>query len=130
MVLNIIRTGSTWTSSSSFWAGRKDTNLCRLCGEEKETVEHILWYCKCLKEARLNADKQLAECNPDIFPTAAKHGIAPAMATHPEQPFWGEFEGAEHDYTKLTKQEAKLIGCSLKIIPADCRQVIEATKGQ
>ena len=30
----------------------------------------------------------------------------------------------------MTKAEARLVGCSQKVIPADCRQVIEVTKGR
>ena len=34
------------------------------------------------------------------------------------------------DGSNMTEVEAALVGCSLKTLPADCRQVIEATKGQ
>ena len=51
-LLNIIRTVSTWTKEATFWTGRKEENVCALCGKEVETPEHMLWKCECLEEAR------------------------------------------------------------------------------
>ena len=90
VTLNVIRSGSTWTANTGYWAGHKESAMCRLCGKEKETSEHIHWYCEKLHEQRCQADKEIGLCNPDMLPQAIKHGIAPAMGSDPRQPFWGE----------------------------------------
>ena len=77
------------------------------------------------QEAREKADAKLSKCNPEIFPCAIKHGVAPAMAADPRGPFWGQIPGEVADGNQMTKDEAKLVGCSFKSIPADCRQAIE-----
>ena len=48
--LNVVRTGSTWTKNVTFWTGKAEDNMCTLCGQEKETVERLLWECVCLAE--------------------------------------------------------------------------------
>ena len=41
-LLNVIRTGSMWTQSTTSWTGKVDDTLCELCGLFKETPEHVL----------------------------------------------------------------------------------------
>ena len=44
--------------------------------------------------------------------------------------FGGRSKGVKHDLQQRSKIEARMIGCSTKVIPADCRQAIEATSGK
>ena len=83
--LNIIRTGSTWTQTASFWTGKVSDQFCTLCGEEKETPDQLLWKCECLEEQRKIHDKELAALDPDELPASMRIGIA----ANPLGPFWG-----------------------------------------
>ena len=76
-ILNIIRTGSMWTKTSSYWAGKPEDQMCVLCNKEKETPEHVLWVCECLKDKRVEHDKEIAALDPAKLPQAIKFGIAP-----------------------------------------------------
>ena len=124
LLLNTIRTGSTWTANTGYWAGHKETVMCRLCGEHKETAEHIHWRCSALKAQREQADGELAKCNPDNIPQPIKHPIAIAMRANPNQPFWGKIQG-QSSRDNLTEHETKLFGCYMKTIPPDCRQILD-----
>ena len=77
-ILNITRTGSTWTRVAAYKAGQEDNPNCRLCGEREES-DHM-WTCTELKEDRQAADEELAALNPEILHAAIKHGVAPAMS--------------------------------------------------
>ena len=86
----MVRTGATWVGRSAFWAGQVDDNLCKLCGEAKETSAHTVWTCKALHAERCEADKLLADCGGELnLPAAVQHGIAPAMAAEPRRLFYG-----------------------------------------
>ena len=78
MILDITRTGAAWTRTAAFWAGQADEKTCQLCGEEEEHSWHF-WTCKALKEERNEADKDLANIDPEKLPLPIRHGIAPAM---------------------------------------------------
>ena len=74
----------------SFWAGQKDTNICGLCGEARETAAHTVWTCKALYDERCKFDKTLAGCNGEKnLPPAMQHHIAPAMSADAEGMFYG-----------------------------------------
>ena len=34
-LLDVVRTGASWGGRAGFWAGQKDTNMCKLCGLAK-----------------------------------------------------------------------------------------------
>ena len=67
MQLNLVRTGSLWTKSSSYWTGRDEEKMCSVCMEEEETSEHIIWRCRPLQNKRKEADSILAsiDCKRD-----------------------------------------------------------------
>ena len=105
-LLNIVRSGSTWTANTAYWANHTDTTMCRRCGKEKETAEHIHWYCTALQKQRADADKALGCCNPDMLPQPVKHGIAPAMGADPRMPYWGNFPNIEKDRNRMAQGDA------------------------
>ena len=39
--LDIVRTGSTWTRTASYWAGQVDDKVCQLCLEDDEDANHV-----------------------------------------------------------------------------------------
>ena len=46
-VLDIIRTGSRWTSTAAYWAGQQEDKVCSVCNDTDEGFDH-LWTCKAL----------------------------------------------------------------------------------
>ena len=102
MVLNITRTGSTWTKQAAYKAGQAESEACELCGE-KEGPDHF-WTCSALKEDREEADKELAELNPRHLHPACRHGIAPAMSAKLKSSYWGS------DVEGLTSKGKRLLG--------------------
>ena len=130
MLLNTIRTGTMWTKTAGYWAGHVEDMQCTLCGAAKETMEHLIWYCTALAKDRGEACSYLGKCNPDILPAPIKCGIAPAVGSDPTKPFRGVRAGGVYDIEHMSMKEAKLIGCSMKAIPADCRQIIEDDQGR
>ena len=48
-----------------------------------------------LEEARREADKDLADLNPDILPHPVRQGIAPALSANSCGAFWGACRGEE-----------------------------------
>ena len=118
-----------WTKATGFWASHAEDTLCKLCGKEAETAEHLNWRCESLCEARKKADATLARIDSNKLPTAVKLGVAPAMNADPRHPFWGIADGEEFDWENYTKEEAKLFGCYLGTLPPECRRAIEATSG-
>ena len=59
MILNVERTGSTWTKKAAHEAGQSENDLCDLCGR-KEGADH-LWTCEALKKEREEADEELLQ---------------------------------------------------------------------
>ena len=39
--LNIIRSGSAWSRTASYWAGKADDKNCTLCGHEEDSPDHL-----------------------------------------------------------------------------------------
>ena len=94
MILNLTRTGSTWTKVAAYKAGQVEDENCILCGK-REKSDHM-WECEELKEERRDADKDLAELDPEKLHPAIRHGIAPAMAAKLNATYWGgEIGGAD-----------------------------------
>ena len=104
MILDITRTGSTWSRTKAYWAGQLDDKLCTLCGEEDDSPDHF-WCCKALESARKEADKVLAKLNPKAMPMSIKCGVAPAMVASTENAYW-VIEGNEY----LKEDQKKLCG--------------------
>ena len=88
MILDIVRTGSSWTKIAAYKTGKAEDELCELCGEQREESDHF-WTCPALHEERMKADPIIAGIPPEAFPIAVRHGIAPAMVADVRQPFWG-----------------------------------------
>ena len=84
-MLNVVRTGSTWTTEAAYWAGQAEDQLCEVCNE-KELSDHI-WTYKALADKRRQTDVELAEINLDWLHLAIKHGVAPAMKANPDGTF-------------------------------------------
>ena len=94
MILNITRTGSTWTRVASYKAGLEENPNCVLCGKREES-DHM-WACEELEKDRKEVDEDLVAINPDILHAAIKHGVAPAMSAKMQATFWGgNTEGME-----------------------------------
>ena len=115
MNLDIARTGSSWTRVAAYWAGQADDKVCQMCMEDEENAGHF-WKCKKLEEARREADKELAEINPDILPHPVKQGIAPALSANSCCTFWGADKGEEG----ISEKHWKMIGgdADRKVDPA------------
>ena len=104
-LLDITRTGSSWTRVAAYWAGQVDDKICQNCLEGEEDANHF-WSCEALTAAREEADKDLAELNPDTLPAPIKQGIAPALSANFCGAFWGECKSKEN----LSDKQWNLIG--------------------
>ena len=62
LIMDITRTGSTWTRSAADWAGQTEDKRCQICMEADESAEHF-WVRKGLKQAREEAWKPKASEN-------------------------------------------------------------------
>ncbi len=81
-------------------AGQAEDRNCILCGE-REDSDHF-WRCKELKEEREEADKELAQLDPEVLHPAIRHGIAPAMSAKLKATYWGgEITGMDKCCMKL-----------------------------
>ena len=108
MILDITRTGAAWTRTAAFWAGQADDKTCQLCGEEEEHSWHS-WTCKALKEERNEADKDLANIDPEKLPMPIRHGIAPAMGAKGATTFWGTSEDNMGE-DQITEEQMRMMG--------------------
>ena len=103
--LDVIGTGAAWNRTAAFWAGRVGDTLCKLCGENEDSPDH-LWTCKALDKEREEADGELAAINPETLPMAIKCGIAPAMKASTKRNYWGK---KGHD--RMTENQRRICGC-------------------
>ena len=94
LIMDITRTGSTWTRSAAYWAGQAEDKRCQICMEADESADHF-WICKGLKEAREEADPCIAKWNIESIPHPIRQGIAPAMSANGCGTFWGTCEKQE-----------------------------------
>ena len=69
--LDIVRPGSAWNRVAAYWSGQVEDKTCQLCLEGEEDANHF-WKCKALENARREADKDIAELNPDDLPNPIK----------------------------------------------------------
>ena len=60
MVLDMVRNGAAWNRTAAFWAGQVDDKMCKNCGEDENTPDHI-WTCCALKAIREEADPELCQ---------------------------------------------------------------------
>lgn len=56
--LRIVLTGSSWTQAATFWTGKADDQICKLCMKEKETSDHF-WFCESLRKKPMIFTKSL-----------------------------------------------------------------------
>ncbi len=118
MILNVERSGSTWTKTAAYEAGQTETDLCDICGK-KAGPGHI-WLCEALKEDRDNADKELAALDPKHLHSSCRHGIAPVMSARLKGSYWGSnLEG-------MASSEKKLLGYVPEgLTPTRIREIME-----
>ena len=83
-MLKSVQTRSLLTAESDYWAGQAAAKTCPLCKEQDEGSDHF-WRCRALEKERLEIDEEIATVNPDVFPAALRHGIAPALAAGCQQ---------------------------------------------
>ena len=85
-------TASNWTKMVTAKTGRTDgeeqDDLCNLCGDTKETSDHV-WHCRMLNGKRRELDVDLAEADPEEFTPAMRQGVACAMNADPTRTYWG-----------------------------------------
>ena len=115
MMLDIVRTGSSWTKVAAYKTGNADDETCDLCGEHREEPDHF-WTCSALQEARMEADSLIAGIPPQALPIAVRHGIAPAMAADVRLPFWGtgnqeDGDLIEDSWSNLSFKQRMFCGC-------------------
>ena len=116
MILDTVRTGSSWTKVAAYKTGKTDDEACDLCGDPREESDHF-WTCSALHEERIKADPEIAGIPPEVFPIPIRHGIAPAMAADVRLPFWGTwYKGdgnlIEDPGSKLNFRQKMFCGCS------------------
>ena len=70
MLLNIHKTGSSWTKTAAYHIGKVD-ETCTLCGTDKEMDEHI-WFCSKLIGDRKDVDPDLVDMDPIVFIVAMR----------------------------------------------------------
>ena len=113
-LLDITRTGSSWTRVAAYGAGQVEDKTCQNCFEAEEDANRF-WACKALNTAREKAGKELAELDPNISPASVRQGIAPALSANCCGAFWGECKGqAPVAYAtakeKVSEKQWQLIG--------------------
>ena len=113
-------TGSSWTQEATFWTGKADDQICKLCMKEKETSDHV-WFCESLRENAGDLDEELANIYPMDLAPAVRHGIAPIMNANPTKTFW-----RAPCKEKRSKEQKKFLGCWHKNrIAGEVKKLIE-----
>ena len=136
--VHTIQNASGWGKTQLEQIGAAENSHCDLCGQELQNTGHSIWNCCKLEKARIEADPELAQIDPEDLHSDIKRGIAPAMGTQPESTFWGsELKGSRTEqmktllgYRKAPTEcsearnilvHAKTLGCNARQLIAVCR---------
>eukprot|EP00973_Karenia_brevis_P040490 5596902-Karenia_brevis.AAC.1 len=84
-ILKYILTGAAWASEKLHAIGRKQDDLCELCGEKEADVRHTLWDCKAIHGDARGGNNQIRKC----LPTNLQYGIPGIMTKELDGSFWG-----------------------------------------
>ena len=137
--VHTIQNASGWGKAQLEQIGAAENSHCDLCGQELQNTGHSIWNCCKLEKARIEADPELAQIDPEDLHSDIKRGIAPAMGTQPESTFWGsELNGSRTEklkkllgYRNAPKEcsEARNILVHAKTLGCNARQLISVFRG-